>query len=530
VFSVSPARITVPAGGTAEVAVTGDARKASADGAHSGSVVATAGGAEVLRTPVGLNREVESYPVTFDYPGAPEGTRTTTVVNMATGAQTYLRDSVQRLPKGDYLVQALLGPEKGPHTILTQPDLRVRGATRVVLDARSAGPLEVVAPDPAAVPGAHSLMVERRLGDNTVSLGVHQPGGFPAGTRVGHAGPSLPAGELDVFVSAASATPSASYWLGWTVQGRVPNGFVRKPRVADLAKVRTTIALKHQGGWRDLMGRVVAPSGAIGPNFLMDVTSTPTSTRYTTPDTSWRTMFFDEGALMSAKPERYRAGRTYDQTFGAPVVGPMMYTDGSPSLTRKDNEVTLSLLLFGDREGHEGYSRTTSARTALYRNGELVGENSNKGYGTFTVLPGPAVLRARAEATRGPEASDFSTRIVVDWTFYSGRTASERRLPMSVVRFTPTLDRMGSAPANRPLSVPLVVEQQSGVDNPPLRNFRMEASYDDGASWVGVPVLGRSALVGNRARPGAFVSLRVHATDGRGGELVQTVIRAYRLG
>ncbi|MEO6090633.1 MAG: S8 family serine peptidase [Umezawaea sp.] len=530
VFAVSPARITVPAGGTAEAAVTGNPRQASTDGAYSGSVVATAGGAEVLRTPVGMNRETESYSVTFDYPGAPAGGRDAVVVNMATGAETYVRNGVARLPKGDYLVQAVLGPEKGPHTILTQPDLRVTGATRVVLDARSAGPLEVVAPDPAAVAGEHSLVVERRLGDDTASLGVYRPGGFPAGTRVGHAGPSLPAGELDVFVSAASASPSASYWLGWTVQGRVPDGFVRKPRVSDLAKVRTTIALKDLGGLRNLSSRVVAPSGATSPNFSVDVDSTPTSTRYTTPDTSWRTKFFDEGALMSAKPERYRAGGTYDQTFGAAVVGPVMFNDGSPSLIRKDNEVTVSLSMFGDREGHEGYSRTTSARTALYRNGELVGENGNKGYGTFTVLPGPAVLRARAEVTRGPDVTDFSTRIVVDWTFYSGRTASERRLPMSVVRFTPALDRMGSAPANRPLSVPLVVEQQAGVDNPPLRNFRMEASYDDGASWVGVPVLGRSALVGNRARPGAFVSLRVHATDGRGGELVQTVIRAYRLG
>ncbi|MBB5802002.1 subtilisin family serine protease [Saccharothrix ecbatanensis] len=530
VFSVSPARITVAAGGTAEVAVTGDSRQGSVDGAYSGTVVAMTGGAEVLRTPVGLDREVESYPITFDYPGTPEGKGATTVVNLATGVGTYVRDNTARLPKGNYVVQSLMGPEMGPHTIITQPDLRVEGATRVVLDARSAGPLEVVAPDPAAVPDEHSLAVDRRSGDDAVSMSVYYPGAFPAGTRVGHAGPSLPAGELDVFVSASSASPSASYWLGWTEQGRVPDGFVRRPRESDLARVRTTVALKDLGGLRELAGYVVAPSGEPGPAFYADVSSTPTSTRYTTPRTTWQTVLFDEGGLMNGNEERYGAGRTYDRSFGAPVIGPVMYSGAYPNLTRAGNEVAVSLSLFGDREGNEGYSRTTSARTALYRDGKLVGENDSSGHGAFAVPPGPAVFRVRTEVTRAPEMSDFSTRIVVDWTFRSNTTTRERRLPMSVVRFTPELDHTGSAPANRPLTVPLVVDGQRGVDNAPLRNFRVEVSYDDGASWGDLPVLGRSALVGNRAMPGTFASLRVHATDDRGGALSQTVIRAYRLG
>ncbi|MGM1063473.1 S8 family serine peptidase [Saccharothrix sp. Mg75] len=530
VLSVSPARVTVPAVGTAEVVVTGDARREAADGAYSGSVVATAGGAEVLRTPVGLVREAESHPVTFEHPGAPGDRRPTTLVNVVTGAHTYVRDGTARLPGGDYLVQSLLGPEEGPHTIVTRPDLRVEGPAHVVLDARPAGPLEVVAPDPAAVPGEHSVVVERRLGTATASAGVHHPGGFPAGTRIGHAGPPLPAGELDVFVSARSEGPSGSYWLGWAERGRVPDGFARAPRASDLARVRTTIAARPAGGQRGLLGHVVSPSGTAGPSFFADVTSTSAFTRYTTPDTAWRAVYFDDGGLMSADEERYGAGRTYDRSFGAPVIGPVMYPGAYPNLTRSGNEVAVSLSLFGDREGNEGYSRTTSARTALYRDGELVGENDSSGHGAFAVPPGPAVFRAVTEVTRAREVSEFSTRISVDWTFRAGTTTRERRLPMSVVRFTPELDGTGGAPAHRPLLLPLVVDQQRGVDNPPLRRLHVEVSYDDGASWGPVPVLGRAALVGNRAAPGAFASLRVHAADDRGGELRQTVIRAYRLG
>ncbi|NUT50447.1 MAG: S8 family serine peptidase, partial [Saccharothrix sp.] len=529
VFSVSPTRVTVPAGGTAEVTVAGDARQGPVDGAYSGSVVATAGGAEVLRTPVGLNREVESHPVTFDYPGAPEGRQFTTLVDMATGAHTYVRDGKVRLPKGDYVVQTLFGPEEGPHTVVTRPDLRVDGATHVVLDARPARPLEVVAPDPAAVRGEQSLVVERTHGQDAVSLGLYHPNGFPAGTRIAHAGPSLPADELAVFVSASFTGASASYWLGWVEQGRVPDGFVRRPRESDLARVRTTIALKPSGGPRGLIAYAVAPSGTVGPSFYADLAS-PTFTRYTTPGTAWHAVFFEDGILMNTKEEQYGAGRTYDRSFGAPVIGPVMYSGAYPNLTRAGNEVAVSLSLFGDREGNEGYSRTTSARTALYRDGVLVGENDSSGHGVFTVPAGPGRFRARAEVTREPEVSDFSTRIVVDWSFRSDTTTRERRLPMSVVRFTPALDATGGTPANRPLLVPLVVDRQRGVDNPPLRRFHVEASYDDGATWTALPVLNHAALVGNRALPGTFVSLRVHATDDQGGELSQTVIRAYRLG
>ncbi|MCS7477064.1 S8 family serine peptidase [Umezawaea endophytica] len=530
VFSVSPARITVPVGGTAEVAVTGDARQGPVDGVYSGTVVASTGGTEVLRTPVGMNREVESYPVTFDHLGAPEGGRSTVVTNVATGASTYLRGDSTRLPRGDYLAQALLGPRGGPHTIITRPDLRVAGPARVVLDARSAGPLEVVSPDPAAVASAHSLVVERRVGGKTTAVTVAHPGGFPAGTRVGHSGPSLPAGELDVFVAAEFTSPAAAYWLGWTEQGRVPDGFVRRPRGSDLARVRTTIGLEPRGQRQTVMDIMVSRSGAFGPAFLADVPAGRTVTRYTTPDTAWLPVFSSGGTFMVGDEERYRAGRTYDRSFGAPVVGPVMYNDGYPSLTRTGDQVLVSLPMFGDREGNQGYSPVTSARTALYRDGRLVGENDSSGYGVFTVPPGPGAFRARAEVTRSTDVSDLSTRVAVDWTFRSGTTSGERRLPMSVVRFTPELDRTGSAPANRPLSVPLVVDQQPGADNPPLRHFRVEVSYDDGASWTGAPVLGRTALVGNRAAAGTFVSLRVRATDDRGGELDQTVIRAYRLG
>jgi hypothetical protein len=59
---------------------------------------------------------------------------------------------------------------------------------------------------------------------------------------------------------------------------------------------------------------------------------------------------------------------------------------------------------------------------------------------------------------------------------------------------------------------------------------RVEVSLDEGAKWRGVPVIrhgdGYRALV--PAGTGS-VSLRVHARDGAGNAVTQTVIRAYGL-
>src|SRR6185503_5100829 len=58
-ISVSPATVSVPAGGTADVAVTVDTRLGS-DGLYGGDLVATAGDIRII-TPLGVEREVPNY-------------------------------------------------------------------------------------------------------------------------------------------------------------------------------------------------------------------------------------------------------------------------------------------------------------------------------------------------------------------------------------------------------------------------------------------------------------------------------------
>ncbi|MFC5055829.1 S8 family serine peptidase [Saccharothrix xinjiangensis] len=544
-FSVTPTELTVPAGGEATASVTADTRLGPLDGAYSGAVVAT-GGDEPLRTPMAVDREVESYDVPFEHvnrSGAPEGTYYTSVFGLSNDRTAFLTtgQDTLRLPKGDYLVVSELGPVDGL-TLLVQPHLAVTGDGSVTLDARVAGPLRVTAPDPAAAPGLHAVDVTRSYDGRPSGIVGIYPRGFPAGMTIGHAGRELPEDELSVvvgaeFIGAPVNGAPVTYRFAWEELGRVPTGLVRAPASRDLARVRTSFGPALPG---KVYVHGMSASNSLGFGGVAGLVEVPPSgsgiDHVNTDGNPWRRVFFQDGDQLSetglsSAEERYRAGRTYDRSMHHPVFGPALAAGRYPYLSRAGDEIDVRLPLFGDREGNEGFSQTSSARVELYRDGELVGGADGES-ALFPVPPGRAGYRVAASAVRAPGIAEFATEVGLSWTFRSDTVRGDeaRPLPLSVVRFTPELDGSGAAPAGRVLRVPLVVDGQEGAERVHLRRFRVEVSFDDGERWTRVPVAGSTALVRNDAGAGAHASLRVEATDGRGHVLRQTVIRAYRLG
>src|SRR5690606_38226056 len=68
-FTLGADRVTVPAGGTAEVTLTADTRLGgTVDGTYSAYLVATGGG-QTVRTAAAVEREVESYDVSIKHLG-----------------------------------------------------------------------------------------------------------------------------------------------------------------------------------------------------------------------------------------------------------------------------------------------------------------------------------------------------------------------------------------------------------------------------------------------------------------------------
>ncbi|MGM1063979.1 S8 family serine peptidase [Saccharothrix sp. Mg75] len=538
-LTASPAEVVVPAGGQAAVTVTADTRVGSRDGDHAGVVVATATGGAALRTPVVVGREVESYDVDFRHlgrDGQPAQQAGTRLFDVTTGTERYVPGGVTRLPRGDYFAVGVVDTGGGGIALVYRPELRVTADAVVTADARTAGPVRVTAPDPAAR-GMLSVITARRYhGDVTTGWGIAVLfGGFDDRFAVGHAGPEVPADRFAAKVAAEfegdpGADPKVRYRFAWGSTGRSFTGLERAPARSELAEVRTSSGPVPEGrtavhgGESEAAGiRGYTWSQGSGPSGGFVDRVTTEDVRWTWHAEQWRSGTTE--ARFTSPTRTYRPGRVYRESVNVPVFGPAAPDRGSPALRRAGDRIALDLPLFTDGAGNAGTSRTASARTALFRDGALVGETAAPGSGAFDVPAGRAAYRLETGAVREAGVSDFSTEVSGSWTF--GSAAGDRELPLTTVRFAPRLDRDGAAPPGRLLPVPLVVGQQVSA---PIRHLRVEASFDDGRSWSRVPVLGRTALVRHPGTAGAFASLRVEGADVRGNTFRQTVLRAYRIG
>jgi len=132
--SLTPSRLTLPAGGQTRPQVTVDVQP-GAPGLYSGAVVATPAGGRAVRVPLGFYKEPERYDLTLTATGRD-------------GRPAPLADAgVMNVDNGelfaDFVTVSLVG----------DPEVEVTGATSFSLDARRAQPvasgIEGVATDPS---------------------------------------------------------------------------------------------------------------------------------------------------------------------------------------------------------------------------------------------------------------------------------------------------------------------------------------------------------------------------------------------
>ncbi|GAB3938501.1 hypothetical protein GCM10027614_18690 [Micromonospora vulcania] len=114
------------------------------------------------------------------------------------------------------------------------------------------------------------------------------------------------------------------------------------------------------------------------------------------------------------------------------------------------------------------------------------------------------------------------------WTFTSAHTTTPQPLPLTTARPRPVLDDTNTARAGRTMLIPVALDRQPGSAAASGRTLGVSASFDDGRTWVALPVLGGVAVIAHPRRAG-FVALRVQATDTAGNTVTQTIQRAYRI-
>ncbi|AWB94020.1 peptidase S8 [Aeromicrobium chenweiae] len=153
----APSRVTVPAGGTAEVDITLDSTKL-VRGRWSGSLVATAPSGVSTQTAVGAVRRGTLHTLTvkaIGYDGKDTSVPVVTVLGDQAGSDVlgYLDPGEAgqvQVEEGTYIVQAVIDggdqQDERKGTVIV-PDLHVTSDRTVVLDARKTRPIEIRTPE-----------------------------------------------------------------------------------------------------------------------------------------------------------------------------------------------------------------------------------------------------------------------------------------------------------------------------------------------------------------------------------------------
>ncbi|WP_406320062.1 S8 family serine peptidase [Streptomyces sp. NBC_01637] len=272
------------------------------------------------------------------------------------------------------------------------------------------------------------------------------------------------------------------------------------------------------------------------------------------------------GPLLSGiwdSPRTFKTGEKATEDWYKAVVRPSIPRGWSRPAVRDGDTLSLSIPEYTDAAtGHWGRkqlppteggigARTGSAGTVddpsylqgdtvaavLYRNGKKVSDAADA-WRTFSVPAGAADYRLDLTTERETEYWQNGTRTSTSWTFRSNTAAKETLLPLLQVDYDVPADLSNTVRSRGRHDIDLAVRHQDGLAAPAGVKLKVEASFDDGRSWMGqVRIRDRShnrytATIeqpGNQ-RQGGYVTLRVTATDKAGNSVRQTVERAYLLG
>ncbi|MDT5035818.1 MAG: hypothetical protein QOE03_1003, partial [Micromonosporaceae bacterium] len=236
----------------------------------------------------------------------------------------------------------------------------------------------------------------------------------------------------------------------------------------------------------------------------------------------------------SQPAQAYVAGRTYHESWNTGVFGPAFVTPGpgESGLNRTANTFDLEPTLYSDDQGRSASSTTVAAFMRLSRDRDVIYEGEGQA-GGFDVPAADGRYTLFIKTDRNTVAG-LSTHNEISWRFRSAAVPEgvTQKLPVSVVRFRPTLDDHNRAAAGEFDVIGFTVQRQAGATPARTASLDLRVSYDDGRTWLTAFVVrvGETgfALVKRPPAPTGYVSLRSTVTLTDGGSTDQKIIRAYR--
>ncbi|MFG2455485.1 S8 family peptidase [Streptomyces sp. NPDC048523] len=555
-FRLSASHLTVPVGGTASVDLTADTRTEAADGTYSGAVIAAEPGTEtVVRTAFGVVREAEAHDLTLkflDRGGKPVSSPLTEIFGHSGDYwTTELNDSQQiakgvykvRVPRGDYVVDTVMSAAEGGTgaegtTALVRPKLSITRNTTVTFDARKARPVDITAPR-----GGGKML------DGWLNFGVgagseaHNTtlfwGPF-TNLRTATLGPAATPGKLSTQLGGLWQKGSTTYNLLYNLPDRFPTGYRHTARMSELALLKRHFgsSVAHRKGivnplWHGpslSLGTVSAPFPL--PATAKTYVTTPKGFRWTVGLGQKDASGDDDDVFYGAEsPVSYRAGRTYESTYNVGVFSPLV--GGAYGARRSGDTLDLCVPDLADGAGHPA-SSVAARHTRVTAGGSTLLDNDGDLCQTVDNLPaGPTRYTIRTDLTRPATVAATTSRLTAAWTFTSKHTSQQpgtsTPLPLSTVRFHPTLTPTGTAASGRRTTVPLSIEGPAAKH---LKSLVVKVSYDAGATWSAARVTtdhGKKTLAITHPAKARSVSFKTTLTDTGGSTYSATILRAYLL-
>ncbi|GAB3118176.1 S8 family serine peptidase [Streptomyces calidiresistens] len=573
-FSLSEETITVPAGGTAAVEVTADPRPGGdVTGVYSLFVTATGDGQEV-RTAGMLYREPRMYEVRVDHrssDGEPTALWDTVAFDPFTYEMEFLLpdpDSadgsvgVARVPEGDWLVDTMLFPEYDENwepvtdgedpelSWLLHPAWKMNEETDGSVLTHSAAdlpPVNLSVYDRRAEGELFSAALELRIQrdedgepwEDSLSWGAYLPmNDFTV--RLGQTGEVGDGVEATGTLAAHWSRPSedVEYQILLSEEGRLPTEVTRHFERRDFARITTRLGSPARSADRTATVFTMPEGSEGGFGRPLEL---PTTVEVNVAGDAERWMQelweWDEEDNWSEYRTPYRArpaGSKHSETIQVGVFGP---NPGAGGFVRDGDLILGELVPLADGRGHHGSSPVDSARTTLYRNGEvLIDEEEQVDYTVLEVPAEAADYRLETSLNRAETPYGVvSSRVETAHTFHSAAPPEGEsvELPISAVRYQPKLALDSTAKAGKKIKVPLTVVGAAAGKN--TQTLRIEVSLDGGNTWKTAKVTGKAtdkkdnrSFTVHNPPAGGTVSLRAHLTDTDGNTTEQTIIDAWR--
>ncbi|GAA2320933.1 S8 family serine peptidase [Streptomyces kunmingensis] len=548
-FKLGATKVTVPAGGTADVSLTADTKLGgTVDGAYSAYIVASGGGQSV-RTAAAVERERESYDVTLQHigrDGQPQSTYLTDLFGYTGAAENEVFSAPQtasgtvklRVPKGTYVVDGLLAKDleefKGGVDWIVQPKLDVTKNLTLTLDARKTKAADITVPDAAAKP--RSAMVDYAYDPALVGLGVMSDS-F-ANIRMAPLGGAVSSGLTQNWFGQWTKGDAAEYDVVTSAQVKQVQGAkVKHFKASELATVTNKLGAPAAGKTGAIgVSGLLPEDGLFGLPVEQKLPGTRTLHLSTGDRVQWGLDFTQysgkdaEGFPVSdayytlGNPQTFTAGKSYAKTFNTAVFGPRV--GGEYGLFREGNDLYGYLPLFADGQTHAGSSDFTSAATTLYRNGTKIGSGADALFGdqSYQVPAADAAYKLTTSVKRDAKVAGASSRIDATWTFRSKKPADLVQLPASGARFAAAVDLDSKVPAHWLQTFPVTVQGAAAGSN--LKSLAVYVSYDSGKNWRKVDVKKGKITVKNPSA-GKSISFRANITDKKNNTSSISIYDAY---